>query len=235
MSKDKIAERKLTKGEQTRQRIVAKAAPVFNQHGYEGSSLSELMEVTGLKKGGIYRHFSSKEELAAEAFDFTWQAARRVRLLQLDKDAQAGDKLKQLIENFINNKPPVAGGCPILNTAIDADDGNQVLRLRASKALRSWMALLRLIVKRGVQAGELRPGTDPKTVATIFVASLEGALMMSRLRRDDDPLRRVQQFLHSYVDDELLPETQGEVSPRRDLKNAASSSADSAANSPSST
>src|ERR1700760_2334347 len=90
----------MTKGKQTRQRILAAAAPVFNQHGYEGSSLSELMEVTGLKKGGIYRHFSSKEELAAEAFDFTWQAARRVRLLQLDKNASTGDKLKQLIQNF---------------------------------------------------------------------------------------------------------------------------------------
>ena len=45
------------------------AAPIFNQHGYEGSSLNDLMEATGLKKGGIYRHFASKEELAAEAFD----------------------------------------------------------------------------------------------------------------------------------------------------------------------
>jgi AcrR family transcriptional regulator len=61
----------MTKGEQTRQRIVAEAAPVFNQRGYEGSSLADLMKATGLKKGGIYRHFSSKEELAAEAFDYT--------------------------------------------------------------------------------------------------------------------------------------------------------------------
>ena len=53
----------MTKGEQTRRKIVAAAAPIFNQHGYEGSSLADLMEATGLKKGGIYRHFSSKEEL----------------------------------------------------------------------------------------------------------------------------------------------------------------------------
>ena len=52
----------MTKGEQTRQRIVKEAAPIFNRRGYEGSSLSDLMKATGLKKGGIYRHFSSKEE-----------------------------------------------------------------------------------------------------------------------------------------------------------------------------
>src|SRR6201996_8897315 len=146
----------MRKGERTKQEIVRNAAPLFNTKGYEGTSLSDLMAATGLKKGGIYRHFASKEELAAEAFDFAWQAARRVRLLQLDEKLNAGDKLKQLIGNFINNKSPVAGGCPILNTAIDSDDGNQVLRLRVSKALRSWLALLRLIVKRGVQSGELR-------------------------------------------------------------------------------
>jgi len=49
----------MTKGEQTRKKIVEAAAPIFNQHGYEGSSLNNLMEATGLKKGGIYRHFSS--------------------------------------------------------------------------------------------------------------------------------------------------------------------------------
>ena len=69
----------MTKGKLTRQKMVAAAAPIFNQRGYEGSSLSALMEATGLKKGGIYRHFSSKEELAAEAFDYTWEAARSAR------------------------------------------------------------------------------------------------------------------------------------------------------------
>ena len=64
----------MTKGEQTRRKIVEAAAPIFNKRGYEGSSLNDLMEATGLKKGGIYRHFSSKEELAAEAFDYTWEA-----------------------------------------------------------------------------------------------------------------------------------------------------------------
>src|ERR1700740_3293744 len=118
----------MTKGERTRRKIVEAAAPIFNKRGYEGSSLSELMEATGLKKGGIYRHFSSKEEFASEAFDFTWKAARRVRLLQLHGNASAPDQLKQLIANFVNNKPPVPGGCPILNTAIDSDDGNQILR-----------------------------------------------------------------------------------------------------------
>ena len=67
----------MTKGEQTRREIVQKAAPLFNQKGYEGTSLSDLMKATGLQKGGIYRHFSSKEELATEAFDYSWERAAK--------------------------------------------------------------------------------------------------------------------------------------------------------------
>src|SRR5271156_1473689 len=138
----------MTKGEQTRRRIVEAAAPIFNKHGYEGASLSELMAATGLKKGGIYRHFSSKEELAAEAFDYAWEEAWKARMLHVDENATGIEKLKQLIANFIDYRSPVAGGCPILNTAVDADDGNAVLRARVGKALRSWVARLESIVKQ---------------------------------------------------------------------------------------
>src|ERR1700728_892133 len=126
----------MTKGEETRRRIVESAAPIFNKRGYQGASLSELMAATGLKKGGIYRHFSSKEELAAEAFDYTWEAAWKARLLHVDEKANGIDKLKELIANFIERRSPVPGGCPVLNTAVDADDGNPILRSRVGKALR---------------------------------------------------------------------------------------------------
>src|ERR1700756_4054745 len=172
----------MTKGEQTRRKIVEAAAPIFNQRGYEGTSLNDLMEATGLQKGGIYRHFSSKEELAAEAFDYTWEAAWKARFLHVDEKANSVEKLKELIANFINNRSPVVGGCPVLNTAVDADDGNAALRARVVKALRSWSTRLENIVKEAQERGEIRQEVDPKTVATLIIASLEGALMMSRLQ-----------------------------------------------------
>src|SRR5579872_3297501 len=116
--------RKMSKGEETRQRIVAQAAAMFNQHGFDGSSLSELMKATGLEKGGIYRHFSSKEELAAEAFDYAWLAARECREPEVDERTDGVKWLRTLIDNFVSRRPSVSGGCPLLNTAIEADDGN---------------------------------------------------------------------------------------------------------------
>jgi len=60
----------MSKGEATRQRIVEAAAPLFNQRGFAGCSMQDVLDATGLEKGGLYRHFGSKEELAAESFTY---------------------------------------------------------------------------------------------------------------------------------------------------------------------
>ena len=191
---------KATKGEQTRQKIVEQAAQIFNRRGYDGGSLSQLMEATGLQKGGIYRYFASKEELAVEAFDYSWQLAWRARMDHVDEKLTGIDRLKQTIANFVDHRPALPGGCPIMNTAVDSDDGNRLLRARVLKALKSWVTHLQAIVEDAVKAGEIRATVDSKSIATVIVASLEGALMMSRLERDDAPLRRIQTHLGSYLD-----------------------------------
>src|SRR2546425_5085393 len=100
---------KMSKGKQTRQRIVVEAANLFNRRGYKGSSLKDVMEATGLEKGGIYRHFSSKEELAAAAFDHAWGEAFEVRQYGLDSINNNVDKLKQLISNCVERRPSIPG------------------------------------------------------------------------------------------------------------------------------
>jgi TetR/AcrR family transcriptional repressor of nem operon len=156
-----------------------------------------------LQKGGIYRHFASKEELAAEAFDYIWGAVWKSR--QADVDAQAGglEKLKQFIANFVEHRSPVAGGCPVLNTAVDADDGNAVLRSRVAKALRTWVELLASFVAEAQEKGAARGDVEPKAVATLVVASLEGALMMSRIQLSEEPLRQIQVHLNGHLDREV--------------------------------
>jgi TetR/AcrR family transcriptional repressor of nem operon len=85
------------KGELTRQRIVALAAPIFNQKGYAGTALSDLMRATGLEKGGIYRHFESKQELAEDAFDHAWKVAMDARFEGTEEIPNAVDRLIQIV------------------------------------------------------------------------------------------------------------------------------------------
>src|SRR6476646_6386040 len=105
----------MSKGEVTRQRIIELAAPSFNQRGFEGCSMQDILEATGLKKGGVYRHFSSKEELAAEAFRYSLSRATKIRTPPADPSRTAVERLNEVIDHFVEKPSPVPGGCPILN------------------------------------------------------------------------------------------------------------------------
>src|ERR1700746_1724209 len=158
----------MRKGEQTRQEIIRKAAPIFNQRGYDGAALSDLMKATGLEKGGIYRHFESKQQLAAEAFDYAWKLALDTRLEGTQSISNTVDRLKQIVRNFRDRRTGlVPGGCPLLNTAIDSDDGNPRLRAKARQALSSLLDRLQSIAEDGQRRGEVRAAVDSSKLATL--------------------------------------------------------------------
>jgi TetR/AcrR family transcriptional regulator, transcriptional repressor for nem operon len=191
----------MSKGDQTRERIIQKSAPLFNQRGYEGTALSDLMSATGLRKGGIYRHFKNKEELAAEAFDYAWATAVQLRARGVEDAPNAVDRLKLMIENFVERSAGlVPGGCPLLNTAIDSDDGNSVLRERARRALHDWQAKLTRIVKQGLKKREIRKGAHADELAALIIAQLEGALMISRLKQSRQPLVWAKEHLIKHLE-----------------------------------
>ena len=191
----------MRKGEQTRQEIIRKAAPIFNQKGYDGAALSDLMEATGLEKGGIYRHFESKQQLAAEAFDYAWKLAIDTRFEGTQAITNTVDRLKQIVRNFRDRRNGlVPGGCPLLNTAIDSDNGNPQLRAKARLALSSWLDRLQAIAEEGKRRGEVHPAVDSAKLATLIASTLEGSSMVSRLQRKEEPLDLACQHLEEYLE-----------------------------------
>ena len=188
------------KGELTRQKIIAQAAPIFNERGYAGCSMQDVMEATGLEKGGLYRHFNSKEELAAEAFRYSLSRSAKLRTDDLGGSHGSLKLLRLYIRRFVEAPSAVRGGCPLMNTAVDADDGNQLLRDLAREGFRDWRARLGKIVAEGVRSGEICRSTSPRRVANAIIAALEGALMMSRLDGDKTPLKDAQAALEEMLE-----------------------------------
>src|ERR1700738_4911828 len=192
------------KGEATRQDIIRKAAPIFNRKGYSGAALSDLMRATGLEKGGIYRHFESKEELAGDAFDHAWKIAMDTRFEGTDEIPNTVDRLKQIVRNFRDRRSGlVPGGCPLLNTAIDSADGNPQLRAKARRALSWWLDRLISIAEEGRKRGEVRSDVDSAKLATLIASTLEGSLRMSRLQRKEEPLDLRCRHLEEYLETKI--------------------------------
>lgn len=194
----------MRKGDRTRRTILKRAAPVFNQQGYAGTSLADLMKKTGLEKGGIYRHFPSKEALAVAAFDFAWAGARQNRMQALESFSSPLAKLRGLVDDFADRPSITPGGCPLLNTAIDSDDGNPVLRAHARAAMREWLDYLEQTLRDGMKCGEIRKDIEPAAIASVLVATLEGSVMMSRLHGNRNALEFARLQLSKMLDDIAL-------------------------------
>jgi TetR/AcrR family transcriptional regulator, transcriptional repressor for nem operon len=195
-----IADKPSRKGDRTRQRIIARSAPLLNQKGYEGCSMQDIMLAAGMEKGGLYRHFASKEELALAAFDFAWTEVSRGRTRGLEEIEDPLLRIEAFIRNFVERRPALPGGCPLLNTAIEADDGNVALRARAHEALNEWRARLSSLVSSAVRRGSLKRKSQPYAVASLIIGTLEGALMMSRLDGDCAALKIARDHLISYIE-----------------------------------
>jgi AcrR family transcriptional regulator len=191
-----------TKGQQTRERIVEASAALFNVRGYTGTAMSDIIESVGIQKGGIYRHFESKESIMLAAFEYAMQ--RRIEAIQmmLVPTASAIDQLQAVCASFIAllEPPSLPGGCPILNAAVEADDLYPPLREKVQQGLNTLRMLISQVVADGKARGELQPYVNGDVVATLLISACEGALMMTKLYGDCVHLHRAVDHLHAYFE-----------------------------------
>ncbi len=130
----------ISKAERTRQLIIEKTAGIFNTKGFAGTSLSDLTDATGLTKGSIYGNFENKEEVALACFDYNLAKINTAVQRLVSEAGSFTDKLLVYTQAYhsLTGIDFPEGGCPILNTAIDADDTNNLLKDRAAKAILAW-------------------------------------------------------------------------------------------------
>ncbi len=189
------------KGKVTRDMILGKAAALFNSRGYFGASMSDVMNATGLEKGGIYNHFPSKDQLALEAFDFAFQTSSAEVSRHLNQHEKAIDKLMAFIDAFVSvaADPPIPGGCPLLNSAVESDDGHPEMKQRVMKAMDVVLNSVEGLVKKGILEGDIQQTADPRLIARTFVATLEGGIMLTRLYSDLSYMDSVSSSLRQQI------------------------------------
>ncbi|MGM3276653.1 TetR/AcrR family transcriptional regulator [Ralstonia sp. 24A2] len=195
----------VSKGERTRNQVIALTADLMNEQGWLGVPISQVMAVSGLQKGGLYRHFESREALAYAAFDYAVARIRDRLLGSLEGCETAPEQLLALIHAYQPEDEPVPlpGGCPIMNVAIESDHAHAGLRERAVEAMSQWRHLVEQIVLAGMRRGELRNDLDPAEVSAVLIGGLEGGVMLSHLYGSPEPLLAAVRHLHRYVEYDL--------------------------------
>lgn len=193
----------------TKEKIITKSAELFNTYGYHGCSLSDIMAATQLKKGGIYNHFKSKDEIAIEAFNHNYdQVIGRFKeqLSRIDSKDPI-DKLYKAIDVFASfaDEPVVkGGGCPIFNTAMDSTNTHPELKRKAKLGIQGLRTYIQIKLREAIDTGYLNPGMNTDEVASLFVMTLEGAIVMSRVNENTDCVGVASKHLKDYIKMNLI-------------------------------
>lgn len=191
----------LSKAERTRQFIIEKTAPIFNEKGYAGTSIHDLMDVTGLSKGSIYGNFENKDEVALAVFDYNFgKIISYIREKVIAKE-NAIERLlvyPAVYRNFLK-VPFLQGGCPLLNTSVEADDTHHLLKEKAAQSLLLLKTAVENQVKRGIERKEIKANTNPTEIAVIIISMIEGAVMQAKITGKNTELKIAMNYLEKMI------------------------------------
>ena len=164
-----------------REWIVERTAALLKTSGYLRTPLSEIMEVTGMPKGGIYHHFESRDDLAMAAFMHSANAIGEGLLARLEGEKSPRRKLEIMVRYPLETY--WKGGCPVGNLAIEADDAHKELARAARKGMDWLIGLFEGTIREGINAGELAK-VDARAHAIRMVSAIEGGILLANLYKD---------------------------------------------------
>lgn len=193
----------LSKADRTKQAIIEKTAPVFNEKGFVGTSMNDILEATGLSKGCVYGHFQSKDEIALAAFDQNYQTIVAYLRKQVEVRPNMIDRLLVYPETYriFLELPFLEAGCPILNTSTEADDTHPLLREKVVKALGFWKKAVEKLIQTGIERKEIKADTNAHEFSYLLMSLIEGAMMQSKVTRNPEALRITMNHLEKMIKD----------------------------------
>jgi len=192
--------------ENTRKQILMSASILFNTKGYKATSISDITSLAGITKGAIYKHFKDKSHLEKECLkSMTGQVFGN--LTQKIKEAKdAKNKLYSILDYFAGygENPPIEGGCPLMNAAIEVDDSDPQLKAVVSNIITGIQQGIKTVIQNGIDRNQMKDDFDIDEYASMIYSSIEGGIMMMKVTDNDHHLQSVIRFLKRDIDSKTI-------------------------------
>jgi TetR/AcrR family transcriptional regulator, transcriptional repressor for nem operon len=179
-----------TKGEVTREKILTVARELFNTKGFYATTISDLVEATGMRKGCLYFHFSGKDAIVRVVLNDVIEGFFAT-LDRLFDGVDPGVGINSLLTFMLdmNLTTGFVGGCIFGNAALEMSDTNHEFEETMGKFFADWTGKVQSVVSKAQAQTKIRTDLDSLALAQIIIATLEGGVMMSRVQKDERPLR----------------------------------------------
>lgn len=185
----------------TRKNIVDAASLLFNSKGYKATSISDITNLAGITKGALYKHFIDKSGLEKECLVSMTNVVMSNVIQRIKEQPDAPSKLISVLDYFqeyaIN--PPFAGGCPLMNAAVEMDDTNKELKAVVAAMVAGMQKGISSVIQNGIERQQLESSIEAHQYATVIFSSLEGGVMVMKISDSPEALLSIVRFLKTDI------------------------------------
>ena len=192
----------VAKGTRTRQNIIEKSLQLFCVKGYYNTSVNDILKATGLTKGGLYGHFSSKEDIWYAVYDAALGIWRQVIFKGIQSNSSPLERIEIFIENDVKNKlgnNVFAGGCFFHGMLVELSGQSDTMSQHILDGFMQLAALLCAWLEQADQQGMLKQNLNFKEIANYIIVSLNGAAALYASSRDPAILDHTVSQLRFYI------------------------------------
>jgi AcrR family transcriptional regulator len=155
------------------------AVKLFNERGYDGTSMEDLSRKLGITKSAIYHHVPSKEELLRLSVDRALDGLFAVAAEATELDGRAIDRLEHLVRGSVL---VLADRLPFVTLLLRVRGNTKVERAALARR-REFDLLVTDLVKQAEAEGDIRPDVDPAVTARLIFGMVNSLIEWYRPRR----------------------------------------------------
>lgn len=186
-----------------KEQIIREALRQFSAKGYLATSTTAIIEAVGTSKGGLYNHFTSKEQLFTEALAYARHLWRERNLDGLDAIDRPVKQLIRILENYrdryLTDTANLPGGCVFVNLAVELSGQQPGLCGEINQGFVRFKTMIKRLLDEEQANGTLARDADSDQITEILFSGLLGACVIYSADRSGDTLNHTMNALISYI------------------------------------
>lgn len=189
----------MTKGQDTKRKILEMGLDMASQMGLEAVSIGALAKATHMSKSGLFGHFQSKENLQNDILRYAGQLFSEGVVVPALKTPAGIPRIRALVENWVQWTSTLSGGCVFVQASHDFKDRFGKVRDFLLRQQEAWIDSLKRIAQSAIRVGDFRDDIDCDQFAFELYSLLLGFHLYHQLLKNEDILKRQQMALESLI------------------------------------
>ncbi len=192
----------MQKGEETKERIIDASLELLHRRGYYDTSINDIIDNSGIKKGSLYFHYKSKDALIIEVLNEALERYEK-QINEGVKHATASDQIIDMIDAITgyHMKGDISKGCLFGNMALEIGHDGSDISVLVESIFKRWENQFISLLTQAEKKGEIKLKEPVEVLARMLLASIEGGVLLSKISGDTESLKGCMQFLKAMINE----------------------------------